>query len=434
MQKVCIAAILLVLTFQSFAQVSSKLQDKFDQQVNAIESQVIEWRRHFHENPELSNREVKTGEKIAELLRSFGIEVTYPVAKTGVVGLLKGGQPGPVVALRADIDALPVTERGNLPFASKQRSTFNGQETGVMHACGHDAHTAMLLGVAQILARNKADLKGTVKFIFQPAEEAPPAGEEGGAPLMIKEGVLENPKVDVIFGLHIQSLIPLGTLNYRPGPFMASPTGFTIKVKGKQTHGATPWDGVDPIVVSSQIVLGLQTIVSRQTELTKLPAVLTIGTIQSGIRYNIIPEEAMMAGTTRAFDADMQKILHEKLVLTATRIAESSGATAEVKFTSGYPVTINDPALTEKMVPTLRKAAGDKNVFLVNPVTMGEDFSSYQEKVPGMFFFLGAYDQSAKFEVQPAHHTPNFFIDERAFKLGVRSMVYLTLDYMYAKK
>jgi amidohydrolase len=434
MKNVCIAATLFALSFPSFAQIGSKLQEKIDPQISSIEQQVIDWRRHFHQYPELSNREVKTGAKIAELLKSFGIEVIYPVAKTGVVGILKGGQPGPVVALRADIDALPVTERNALPFASKERSTYAGQETGVMHACGHDSHTAILLGTAQILAKNKADIKGTVKFIFQPAEEGPPAGEEGGAPLMIKEGVLDNPKVDAIFGLHIQSLLPLGTLNYKPGAFMASPVGFTIKVKGKQTHGATPWDGVDPVVVGSQIVMGLQTVVSRQMELTKLPAVLSVGMFNAGIRYNIIPEEANLGGTTRTFDIQQANELHEKMTRTATQIAESAGATAEVKFTSVYPPTYNDVALTEKMIPTLKRVAGEKNAVLITPVTMGEDFSAYQEKVPGMFFFLGAYNPDANYAARPVHHTPDFMLDERAFKLGVRALVFLTLDYMYAKK
>jgi len=246
--------------------------------------------------------------------------------------------------------------------------------------------------------------------------------------------VLDNPKVDVVFGLHIQSMVPLGTINYRPGAFMAAPGGFTIKVNGKQAHGATPWYGVDPIVVSSQIVLGLQTIISRQTELTKLPAVLTIGSLHSGIRGNIMPEEATMMGTTRTFDLEMQKILHDKIRLTATQIAESAGATADVKINDGYPPTYNDPALTEKMVPSLKRAAGDKNVLLVNPVTMAEDFASYQQKVPGLFFFLGAHNPEAKFETQPIHHTPDFLIDERAFKLGIKAMLYLTFDYMYAPK
>lgn len=434
MKNVFLPVLLIAASFQSFAQVSARLQKNVDQQIDAIEQQVIDWRRYFHQYPELSNREVKTGAKIAELLRSFGVEVTYPVAKTGVVGVIKGGQPGPVVALRADIDGLPVTERNGLPFASKEKSSFNGQETGVMHACGHDSHIAILLGTAQILAKNKADLKGTVKLLFQPAEEGPPSGEEGGAPLMIKEGVLENPKVDAVFGLHIQSLLPLGTLNYRPGAFMASPVGFTIKVKGKQAHGATPWDGVDPVVVGSQIVMGLQTLVSRQTDITKLPAIVSVGVFNAGIRWNIIPEEANLAGTTRTFDLEQQKTLHEKLIKTATNIAESAGATAEVTFTTSYPPTINDPALTEKMIPSLRRAAGEKNTILINPVTMGEDFSAYQQKVPGMFFFLGAYSPDMKYAAQPVHHTPDFMLDERAFKTGVRALLYVTLDYMYEKK
>lgn len=434
MRKVLVLLTVAFVTPSLFAQVSPKTQSKFDQQIDAVEQQVIEWRRYFHQYPELSNRETKTGAKIAELLRSFGIEVTYPVAKTGVVGLLKGGQPGPVVALRADIDALPVTERSSLPFASKEKAMFNGQEVGVMHACGHDSHISILLGTAQVLAKNRADLKGTVKFIFQPAEEGPPVGEEGGAPLMIKEGVLDNPKVDAIFGLHIQSLLPLGTLSYKPGAFMASPVGFTIKIKGKQTHGATPWDGVDPIVVGSQIVLGLQTVVSRQMDITKLPAVVSIGAFNAGLRYNIIPEEAILMGTTRTFDLEQAKTLHEKMARVAKEIAESAGATAEMKFTSTYPPTSNDPALTEKMIPTLKRAAGEKNTFLISPVTMGEDFSAYQEKVPGLFFFLGAYNPEAKYESRPVHHTPDFSIDERAFKVGVRAMTYLTLDYMYSKK
>lgn len=433
MKKLFSLLLLLFASTIAFPQVNAKLQAKLDQQASEIEQQVIEWRRYFHERPELSNREVKTGEKIAELLRSFGIEVKHPVAKTGVLGILKGGQPGPVIALRADIDALPVTERNGLSFASKERASFAGQETGVMHACGHDSHMAMLLGAAQILAKNKADIKGTVKFFFQPAEEGPPAGEEGGAALMIKEGVLEDPKVDAVFGLHIQSLLPLGTLHYRPGPFMASPGSFDIVVKGKQAHGATPWDGVDPVVVASQIVIGLQTIVSRQTELTKLPAVITIGSLHAGIRRNIIPEEATMSGTTRTFDLDMQKVLHDKIVLTATSIAASAGATAEVKLAGGYRPTFNDPALTEKMAPSLRKAAGKDKVFLINPVTMAEDFSAYQERVPGLFVFLGAYSPDAKFEKQPVHHTPDFMIDERAFKVGVKALLSLSFDYMYSK-
>lgn len=434
MKRISLLIILLLTSAATFAQVNDKIRAKFNQQALEIEKQVIEWRRYLHQHPELSNREVKTGAYIADVLKSFGIEVKYPVAKTGVLGILKGGQPGPVIAIRADIDGLPVTERNGLEFASKERTIFNGTETGVMHACGHDSHMAILLGTAQILAKNRADLKGTVKFIFQPAEEGAPAGEEGGARLMIKEGVLENPKVDAVFGLHIQSLVPMGTIHYRPGPFMASPGGIRIKVKGKQAHGATPWDGVDPIVVSSEIIAGLQTIVSRQTELTKQPAVLTIGSLHSGIRGNIIPEEAIMEGTTRTFDLEMQRILHQKIELTVTKIAESAGATAEVKLTGGLRPTYNDEKLTETMVPSLKRAAGESNVKLVPPVTMAEDFAAYQEVVPGLFFFIGGLSPDAKYTTAPVHHTPDFMIDERAFVTGVKAFLNLTLDYMYSAK
>ena len=392
---------------------------------------MIEWRREFHQNPELSNREFRTGAKIAAHLKSLGLEVQYPVAKTGVVALLKGGKPGPVVALRADIDALPVTERNDLPFASKEKVQFNGQETGVMHACGHDGHTSILMAVAEILAKNKSELKGTVKFIFQPAEEGAPAGEEGGASLMIKEGVLENPKVDVIFGLHLQALLPSGQLAYRSGGLMAAVDGVNIKVKGVGAHGATPWDSVDPIVISSQIISGLQTIVSRQTDLTKGAAVITIGSIHGGIRRNIIPEEVLLEGTIRTFEDNMQKIVHDKIRLTVTKIAESAGAKADVDIQIMYPATINDPKLTDLMVPSLIRTAGAANVNITAPVTMAEDFSFFQQKIPGFFFFLGAYPAEMKLTKQPVHHTADFMIDEKSLITGVKALVNLTVDYMY---
>ena len=423
-----------LITFTTAAQVNPALQAKLDQQANAMESQVIQWRRDFHQNPELSNREFKTGAKIAEYLKSLGLEVQYPVAKTGVVALLKGGKPGPVVALRADIDALPVTERNSLPFASKEIVPFNGQETGVMHACGHDAHMSILMAVAGILTKNKSELKGTVKFIFQPAEEGAPAGEEGGAFLMIKEGVLENPKVDAIFGLHIQSLLPSGQLAYRSGGLMAAVDGFNIKVKGVGAHGATPWDSVDPIVVTSQIINGLQTIVSRQTELTKGAAVITIGSMHGGIRRNIIPEEVLLEGTIRTFEDNMQRIVHDKIKLTATKIAESAGAKADVDILVMYPATINDAKLTELMAPSLTRTAGTANVSITSPVTMAEDFSFFQKKIPGFFFFLGAYPIEMKLTKQPVHHTADFMIDEKALITGVKALVNLTVDYMYLKK
>lgn len=430
MKKILIPYFALA-TLTSLAQVNPKLQAKIDQQAKEMEPKVIEWRRHFHQYPELSNRETKTGALIAEHLKKLGLEVQYPVAKTGVVALLKGAKPGPVIGLRADIDALPVTERNSLSFASKEKTVFNGQETGVMHACGHDSHTAILMAVAEILTRNKADLKGTIKFIFQPAEEGAPAGEEGGAALMVKEGVLENPNVDVIFGMHIQSISPLGRITYKPAGMMAASDWFSITVKGKQSHGAAPWMGIDPIVVSAQIINGLQTIVSRQTELTKEAAVITVGRIQSGVRENIIPEEAFMAGTIRTLDVDMQTKIHEKIKLTATKIAESAGATAEVSIERKTPVTFNDPTLTEKMVASLQKAAGEPNVVRIPAVTGAEDFAFYQQKVPGFFFFVGAMPPDQDPNKVPSHHTPDFMIDERGFITGLTAMLNVTLDYMY---
>jgi amidohydrolase len=431
--KNIVAGILLLLAVPSFAQVNAKLQTKIDQMATAIEPRMVEWRRDIHQHPELGNREFKTSAKIAEHLKSLGIEVQTGVAHTGVVGLLKGGKPGPVIALRADIDALPVTERNSLPFASKERTVFNGQETGVMHACGHDSHVAVLMATAEILAKNKSELKGTVKFIFQPSEEGPPAGEEGGADLMVREGVLENPKVDVIFGMHIQSISPLGRITYRPAGLMAASDWFSIKVKGTQSHGAAPWMGVDPIVVSAQIILGLQTIVSRQTELTKEAAVISVGRINAGIRENIIPEEAFMAGTIRTLDDEMQKKIHEKIRLTATRIAESAGATAEVVIDKKTPVTYNDVALTEKVVTSLQRAAGAENVIRINAVTGAEDFAFYQKKVPGFFFFVGAMPPDQDPNKVPSHHTPDFMIDERGMITGLKAMLNLTLDYMFQK-
>ena len=422
---------LLGIAITTQAQVNAKLQSKLDAQANEVEAKVIEWRRHFHQYPELSNRETKTGEYIAAYLRTLGLEVQHPVAKTGVVAILRTGKPGPVIGLRADIDALPVTERNSLPFASKEKVIYNGQETGVMHACGHDSHTAILMGVATVLTKNKADLKGTIKFFFQPAEEGAPVGEEGGAALMIKEGVLENPKVDAVFGMHISSMTPLGMITYRPGGLLAASDTYSITVKGRQAHGSAPWMGVDPIVVSAQIINGLQTIISRQSELTKEAAVITVGRIQSGIRENIIPEEAFMAGTIRTLDAGMQDKIHEKIKLTATKIAESAGATAEVTIRRGYPVTYNDPALTEKMASSLERAAGKEKTVRINASTGAEDFSFFQQQVPGLFFFVGALPPGQDPAKAPSHHTPDFMIDEKGFITGIRAMLNVTTDYMF---
>jgi amidohydrolase len=434
MMKIRLCSLLLLaLATGATAQVSPKLQARLEQQARQLEASAITWRRHLHQYPELSNREVKTAAYVAEHLRKLGLEVQTGIAHTGVVALLRTGKPGPVIALRADMDALPVTERNNLPFASKETATFNDQETGVMHACGHDSHVAILMAAAEILSKNKSDLKGTIKFIFQPAEEGPPKGEEGGADLMVRESVLENPKVDVIFGLHIQGIRKLGQIAYKPAGMMAASDWFTIKVKGKQSHGAAPWLGIDPIVVSAQIINGIQTIVSRQTQLTKEPAVISVGMIHAGVRQNIIPETAEMSGTIRTFDPAMQQDIHEKLKRTATLIAESAGATAEVTIDRKTPVTFNDPALTEKMVASLVKAAGEENVARIPADTGAEDFAYYQQKVPGFFFFVGACPPDTDPAKAPSHHTPDFMMDERGMLTGLKAMLNVTVDYMYMK-
>jgi amidohydrolase len=411
-----------------FAQ--SKSANGMDQTMKALEAKVIAWRRDFHQNPELGNQETRTAQIVADHLRALGMEVKTGVAYTGVVGILKGGKPGPVVALRADMDGLPVTERVDVPFKSTVVTEYNGQKTGVMHACGHDTHVAILMGVAEVLAAQKQNIKGTVKFIFQPAEEGAPEGQEGGAALMVKEGVLENPKVDVIFGLHINSQTEVGHIKYRPGGTLAAVDQLAITVKGKQTHGAYPWSGVDPIVTSAQIINGLQTIVSRNLDLTTAAAVVSIGAIHGGIRTNIIPEEVNMIGTIRTLDESMHTKVHERIREVATKIAESAGATAEVKIDVLYPVTYNDPALTQEMLPTLEAAAGPGNVELTPAHTGAEDFSFFQQKVPGLFFFLGGMPKGKMPDEAAPHHTPDFFIDESGLLLGVKTLSSLTLDYM----
>jgi len=398
-----------------------------------IETKVIEWRRFFHQNPELSNREYKTGIRIAGELRRMGMEVQTRVGNTGVVGILKGDLPGPVVAIRADIDALPVTERGDLPFASKMVSENNGIKTGVMHACGHDGHIAIALGTAEVLSKMKSELKGTVKFIFQPAEEGVPIGEEGGAKMMVKEGVLENPDVDAIFGLHVMAGLKTGQIGYRSAGIMASSDRFIIKIKGKQTHGSTPWGGIDPIVTAAQIINNLQTIVSRYTPLTDNIAVVSVGMIKAGNRYNIIPEEVEIVGTVRTLDPQLQKEIHDRIKLIATNTAESNGATAEISIENLAPVTYNDPTLTTMMIPTLEKVVGKENANINNPTTAAEDFSFFQQKVPGMYFFLGVSttgeDKNSGFA---GHHSPDFKMNEDALIIGVRALTNLTLDYMDA--
>ncbi|MVN20088.1 amidohydrolase [Mucilaginibacter arboris] len=422
-----------LICFPAFSQTSYKAQ--VGKQADALEKQVIAWRRDFHEHPELGNHEVRTSGIVASYLKSLGIEVKTGVAKTGVVGILKGGKPGPVVALRADMDGLPVTERVNVPFASKVKAMYNGQEVGVMAACGHDSHVAILMGVAKILSSMKSELHGTVKFIFQPAEEGAPAGEEGGAALMVKEGVLENPKVDVIFGLHINSQTEVGKIAYRPGGAMAAVNDFKITVKGRQAHGAYPWSSVDPVVTSAQIIMALQTIVSRNLNVTENGGVVTIGSINGGNRSNIIPEQVEMMGTIRNLSAPDEKMFIERIKTIVQNTAAAAGATAEVKipYSTHYPVTYNDPVLTEKMLPTLQATAGAENVLLRPAVTGAEDFSFYEEKVPGIFFFLGGMPKGGNPLTAPSHHTPDFYIDESGFTLGVKAMCNLTLDYMAMK-
>ena len=409
--------------------VAADMSREIDAATARIAPKLIEWRRHLHQFPELGNQETKTAKYVEEHLRKLGIEVKTGVGKTGVVGILKGAQPGPVIGLRADMDGLPVTERNSLPFASKETTEYNGQKVGVMHACGHDTHVAMLMGTAEVLAGMKDKLKGTVVFIFQPAEEGPPAGEEGGAPLMVKEGVMDNPKIDAIFGIHINSQTDAGTIRYKSGAIMASSDWFQIKVKGRQTHGAYPWLGTDPIAVASQIYTGLQMIVSRQSELTKAPVVITVGRINAGIRENIIPEELTMAGTIRTLDSGMQKDVHQKIRLTAQKIAESMGATAEVSIDTKTLVTYNTPALVEKMLPSLQRAIGKENVKETEWVTGAEDFSYFGEKAPAFYFVVGGMKKGQDPKTAPAHHTPDFFIDDSRLDVGVKAFANIVFDY-----
>ena len=406
------------------------LADRFQK----VESEVIEWRRHYHANPELSNREHETAAHIATQLKSMGLKVETGMAHTGVVGLLETGRPGPVIGLRADIDGLPVTERTPVPFASKVQTEFLGEKTGVMHACGHDTHIAMLLGTARILTDMKSELKGKVVFVFQPAEEGAPPGEEGGAELMIKEGLIDKYGIEVMFGQHISSGLDVGKIRYKLGGIMAAVNSMRIVVKGKQTHGSRPWGGIDPITVSAQMILGLQTIVSRQMELTKEACVITIGKIKGGLRSNIIPEEVEMLGTIRTLDKDMQEDIHKRIRRTLTHIAEASGAEVEVEIDKGYPITFNNHELTRDMLPALYEAAGEENVIVTNPVTGAEDFSFFAQEVPGLYFFVGGKPHDVSELDAAPHHTPDFFIDESGLLTGVKTMVHLTMRYMNSGK
>jgi amidohydrolase len=403
-------------------------QESIQQDIIKIEEKLIEWRRDFHKNPELSNREYKTAKKIAKHLKEIGLKVETNIAKTGVVAILEGNQPGKVIAIRADIDGLPVTERNDLDFKSEVKTTFLNTETGVMHACGHDTHIAILMATAEVLSKHKDKIKGRIKFIFQPAEEGPPPGEEGGAKLMIKEGVLENPKVEAIFGLHINSQTPVGTIKYKTGGIMASVERFVINVKGKQTHGSQPWSGVDPILISAKIIDGLQTIISREAELTNEAAVITVGKITSGTRFNIIPESSEMIGTVRTLDPRMRKMIEKRMKEMVEGIAEAYGGEASIIFQNNTSITYKDEALTSQILPSLQTAAGKSNVVIMKATTGGEDFSYFQEKVPGVYFFLGGMSPGNK-ESFP-HHTPDFIIDESGLLLGVKAFTQIALDYL----
>lgn len=427
MKKILLAFIALLSI--SVPVLAIDMSREIDAATTKIMPKVIEWRRHAHQYPELGNREVKTAKFIEDHLRRLGLEVRTGVAKTGLVAILKGSQPGPVIGLRADIDGLPVTERNSLPFASKETAEFNGQKVGVMHACGHDTHIAMLMGAAEVLAGMKDKIKGTVVFIFQPAEEGPPPREEGGAPLMVKEGVMDNPKIDAIFGIHINSSTEVGQIKYKSGAAMASSDWFQIKIKGRQTHGAYPWLGTDPIAVASQLYTGLQMIVSRQSELTKSPVVITVGRINGGIRENIIPEELTMAGTIRTLDSGVQKDTHQRIRHTAQKIAESMGATVEVSIDTKTLVTYNTPDLVKKMLPSLEKAAGKANVAETEWVTGAEDFSYFGEKAPSFYFVVGGMKKGQDPKTAAAHHTPDFLIDDSRLDVGIKAFANIVFDY-----
>ena len=431
----CFVALLILLNSNVMAQ-NPVLSDDLESRISNYEAQVIEWRRDIHQHPELGNREFRTAALVAEHLRSLGIEVETEVAHTGVVGLLKGGKPGPVVLLRADMDGLPVTERVDVPFASRVTTVFNGQETGVMHACGHDTHVAILMGVASVLAEVRDEIPGTIKFVFQPAEEGPPEGEEGGAEMMVKEGVLSNPDVDAAFALHISSKLEVNTISYTPGGTYASADDFRIRVHGEQTHGAYPWNGTDPIVASAHIITALQSIVSREMQLTENAAIVTIGMIRGGLRSNIIPEEVEMLGTIRALDPADRLKLHASVRRIAEYTARSFGATAEVTIpvTTAYPVTYNDHDLTAFMVPVLQEVAGADNVHHVKAEMGAEDFSFFAEIVPGFYITLGGRPSDVAKEDAADHHTPDFYIDDSGLILGVRAMTAMALHYMNSNR
>ena len=428
MKNYCITCILFFITFLSYTQT---FDQRIEDLINENLDETIELRHWFHQNAELSNREFKTAARIAEELKKIGYEPLTGIAKTGVVAILNPGKPGPVVGLRADIDALPVKERADIPWASKMKGVYNGEEVPVMHACGHDMHTAILLAAAKILYDIKDEIPGQVKFIFQPAEEGAPPGEEGGAELMVKEGVLKNPDVDAIFGLHVWSGLYAGQVYLRPEGIMAAVNEFRIDLKGVQTHGSTPWTGKDPIVTAAQIVNSLQTIVSRSLPLTEAGAVVTIGSIHGGVRSNIIPEDLYMLGTIRTLDNGMKATVLKRLEEIVHNVAKSNNIESKITYLVSYPITFNDPYLYEEILPTLERVNGKRNVHLMKAITGAEDFSYFQEKVPGTYFFIGGQKPGVDLSTVAPHHTPDFYVDDSAISTGIRSMIGLTLDYIY---
>ncbi|MBB1371437.1 MULTISPECIES: M20 family metallopeptidase [unclassified Pseudoalteromonas] len=424
----------LAIGLASLGAFNASANINIDKQINQVEDKVIEWRRDFHQHPELSNRETRTAAIVARHLKALGMQVETDIAYTGVVGILKGGKPGPTVMLRADMDALPVTEKADVPFKSLATTKYNGVDVGVMHACGHDTHVAMLMGAAEVLAAVKNELHGDIMFVFQPAEEGAPQGEEGGAELMLKEGIFKKYQPDVAFGIHVMAGLNSGQIGYRSGPIMASADRFEITVKGKQTHGSSPWGGVDPISVAAQIVSGVNHIVSRQIDITKEPAIISFGKIAGGVRNNIIPDSVEMVGTIRNFDMDNRQQIFEKLTTTATHIAKASGAEAQVNIFKGYPVTVNNPELTAQMLPTLKNIVGKDNLFDVPKVTGAEDFAFYAQQVPGLFLFLGGTPTGQDVKTAPTNHSPYFYVDESTLKVGTKAMSQLAIDYLAAQQ
>ena len=431
MKKSLLSVIISIAACSAF---SAHADINIDKEVKSVENKVIEWRRDIHQHPELSNRETRTAAIVAKHLKSLGMQVETNIAHTGVVGYLKGAKPGPTVMLRADMDALPVTEKADVPFKSTVVTKYMGEDVGVMHACGHDTHVAMLMGTAEVLAAVQKDLHGNIMFVFQPAEEGAPEGEEGGANLMLKEGIFKKYKPDVAFGLHIMSNLNTGQIGYRSGPIMASGDTFDITVKGKQTHGSAPWNGVDPIAAASQVVTGINHIVSRQIDITKEPAIISFGKISGGIRDNIIPDSVNMIGTIRNFDMDNREQIFNNIKTTASHIAMASGAEADVKITEGYPVTVNNPALTAQMLPTLKNVAGADNVFDVPKLTASEDFSFYSQEIPSLFIFLGGTPVGQDASKAPYNHSPYFYVDESSFKVGTKALSQLAIDYLAMNK